>query len=212
MPPLNGPQPEEKIVPINGTSLIRGNQVTSAIASMISGVTRIRNTVAIKAFVQPPGRRANATPDIPPIITAIIVAPNAAMNEFRIASPMPAKSKIVLYQLVIKPLTTKAKTNAAVAIQVLTELAMYVLFLKYVFATSPIAIKTANRIKTAKDSAPSNNSPHHLRLVLPDQIVNELPALNECKITSKIGTNRNIKTSTVQMASNLLKTSRLTRV
>jgi hypothetical protein len=124
MPPLNGPQPEEKIVPTNGTSLIRGNQVTSAIASMISGVTRIRNTVAINAFVQPPGRRANATPDMPPIITAITVAPNAAMNEFRIASPMPAKSKIVRYQFVITPLTIKAKTNAPVAIQVFTELAI----------------------------------------------------------------------------------------
>ena len=123
MPPLNGPQPEEKIVPINGTSLIRGNQVTSAIASMISGVTRIRKTVAIKAFVQPPGRRANATPDMPPIITAIIVAPNAAIKEFRIASPMPAKSKIVLNQFVITPFIIKAKTNAPVTTQVFTELA-----------------------------------------------------------------------------------------
>ena len=49
-------------------------------------------------------------------------------------------------------------------------------------------------------------------LVLPDQIVNELPALNECKITNKIGMNKNTKTSTVQTAKTLFKTSRLTRV
>ena len=75
---------------------------------MISGVTKMRKTSPMKMVAQRPGRRASATPDIPPINTAITVAPNAAMNELRIASPMPAKSKILAYQLVRIPLTTNA--------------------------------------------------------------------------------------------------------
>ena len=42
----------------------------------------------------------------------MIVAPSAARNEFRIASPMPEKSKSVAYQLVSTPFTTSANTNA----------------------------------------------------------------------------------------------------
>ena len=133
-------------MPITGIALIRGNHVASAIASIISGVTKIKKTVAIKNFVQPPGRRAKATPDMPPINTAITVAPNAAINELRIESPIPAKSKIVRYHSVIRPLRTIAITNAA---GIVSEEALFEKFSRR-FVTrakiTPMMITTANRI------------------------------------------------------------------
>ena len=114
MPPLNGPHPLVKMCPTIGRSWIRGNQVASAIASMISGVTKMRNTRPMKIVAQRPGRRASATPAMPPINTAITVAPKAAMNELRMASPIPAKSKILAYQLVMRPLITNARTTTLV--------------------------------------------------------------------------------------------------
>ena len=99
---------------MTGTSWMRGNQVASAIASMISGVTRIRNTRPMNTVAQRPGRRASATPAIPPMATAMTVAPSAASAELRIASPIPAKSKRFAYQLVTTPLITKASTTTLV--------------------------------------------------------------------------------------------------
>ena len=78
---------------------------------MISGVTKMRNTNTMNAVAHLPGRRANATPAVPPRITAMTVAPSAARNELRIASPMPVKSNKLAYQLVSTPLTTKASTK-----------------------------------------------------------------------------------------------------
>ena len=60
-----------------------------------------------------PGRRARETPAKPPIITAITVAPKAAMNELRIASPTPAKSKMPRYESVSAPLMMQAAKKMA---------------------------------------------------------------------------------------------------
>ena len=52
-------------------------------ASTISGVTRMRNTIARNGVVHlPPRRRASATPASPPRTTAISVLPIATFNEF----------------------------------------------------------------------------------------------------------------------------------
>ncbi|CAB4804388.1 unannotated protein [freshwater metagenome] len=163
------------MMPTRGIALIRGNQVARAIASIISGVTKIKNTVAIKNFVQLPGLRAKATPDMPPITTAITVAPNAAMNEFRIESPIPAKSKIVRYHSVINPLRITANTNdnGITSDRTLFEnLSRRRLMRTKISAAN---ITTANRISNATITPPLNSSPHHFVLALPDQIVNEPP-------------------------------------
>ena len=212
MPPLNGPQPFLNGYPIMGKSATRGNHVASAMASMISGVTRIRNTVAIKTLVQTPGRRASATPAKPPSMTAKIVAPNAAMNELRIESPILAKSKTVSYQSVDIPFTTKANKNAAGPDQFNNLREIFVVRINTVRATTEIMNKAANRTNTAQATEPLNNSSHHFTPALPDQIVKELPPLNEWNTTSKIGINKNTKTRAVQMVSAMGKTSKLKSV
>ena len=51
-------------------------------ASTISGVTRIRNTMSRNGFAHAPPRRASATPAKPPITVAMTVLPMAILNEF----------------------------------------------------------------------------------------------------------------------------------
>ena len=169
---------------------------------MISGVTKMRNTSTMNAFDHAPGRRASATPALPPSATAITVAPNAAMNELRIASPMPAKSKRLAYQLVSRPLTTSAKANAlGTSHAVYAALPNAARRLSRRRTTSAIATNTAKRAAVAKKTTPSNSSPHHLVLTALEKIVNELPRLNECKNTNPTGIKRKISTSVVHTPS-----------
>ncbi|CAB4954038.1 unannotated protein [freshwater metagenome] len=76
----------------------------------------------------------------------------------------------------------------------------------------PMTSSAANRTRTPTISPPLNNSPHHLVLDFPDQIVNEPPLLNECRNTNRIGINKNTSTSAVQTPSTLGKTSIFVRV
>ena len=146
---------------------------------MISGVTRIRNTVAIKTLVHTPGRRASAIPAKPPSITAKIVAPKAAINELRIASPILAKSKTVSYQSVDIPLTTKANTNAAGPDQFNKRREIFVVRIKTFRRMTETTNNTAKRTNTAQAIEPAKSSSHHFTPALPDQMVKEVPPLNE---------------------------------
>ena len=184
-----------------GKSAIRGNHVARAIASMISGVTKIRNTVAIKNFVHMPGRRARETPAKPPIITAITVAPKAAMNELRIASPTPAKSKMPRYESVSAPLMMKAAKNATGPAQFSERFEIEVFRANTSRATMATATMTMNLTSTAQAAVPSKSSPHHFTPGSPDQIVKEVPPLNECNTTSMIGINKKTMTSAVHVHS-----------
>ena len=51
-------------------------------ASTISGVTRIRNTIGRNGFAHLPPRRASATPAKPPSTIAMTVLPTATLSEF----------------------------------------------------------------------------------------------------------------------------------
>ena len=200
IPPLNGPSPSVNGIPISGISLIRGNHVARAMASMISGVTRIKKTTAIKILVQSPGRLAKATPDSPPSSTAITVAPNAAMKEFRIESPIPTKSNISRYQSVETPFTMTAKINEPGPNQLKVRTDRADRAVNTLRATSATTTMTTKRAMTAHATDPANSSSHHLNVVDPAQIVKELPLLNECRTTNTIGINKNNNTKTVQIA------------
>ena len=105
----NGTKPRKSLS--NGPP-IRLNQPARAMASMISGVTRMRNNSAIITLLQAPGWRARATPHRPPSTTAITVAPKAAMKDPRMLSPTPAFMKIDRYHSVVTPLTMMATRKA----------------------------------------------------------------------------------------------------
>ena len=94
-----------------------------------------------------------------------------------------------------------ANTNEATTIHDETNLGTVSRPLINRFITTPMTVNAANRTSTPNISPPLNNSPHHFVLVLPDQIVNELPLLNECKNTSMIGINKKTSTSAVHTPS-----------
>ena len=148
-------------------------------ASITSGVTRMRNTVPMKILAHRPGRRAKATPLSPPRTTAITVAPKAAMNELRMASPIPAKSKIFRNQSLTNPLTTRARTKPPGPTQLRRRGVMSVVRAKTRLTTNASAVMTTNLSATAQAAPPSKSSPHHFVLVSPDQMENDEPPLNE---------------------------------
>ena len=153
----------------------------------------------MKIFDHVPGRRARATPDSPPRITAITVAPNAARKELRMASPMLTKSKTSRNQSVMSPLTTNATAKPIGPNQFSRRFGSPPRAAMRRLAATKTPTITMNRSAREKVEPPSNNSPHHLLLGLPVQMVNETPPLNECRTTRPIGMNMNTRTRTVQM-------------
>ena len=168
--------------------------------------------MAIKTLVHTPGRRASAIPAKPPSITAKIVAPKAAINELRIASPILAKSKTVSYQSVDIPLTTKASTNAAGPDQFNKRREIFVVRINTFRRMTETTNNTAKRTNTAQAIEPAKSSSHHFTPALPDQMVKEVPPLNEWNTTSKIGINKKTKTRTVQIVNAMGNTSKLNKV
>ena len=61
--------------------LIRTYQMSSAIASTISGVTSTRNTNVMKTTTHLPGRRASAMPASEPRMVAMRAAPTATFSD-----------------------------------------------------------------------------------------------------------------------------------
>ena len=78
-------------------------QISSAIASTISGVTSTRKTSAMKTMTHLPGRLASAMPASDPRMVAMMAEPTAAFNEVVIAPRITGLSGRVLYQSTPNP-------------------------------------------------------------------------------------------------------------
>src|SRR4051794_3564798 len=150
MPSLTGPRPWLKGPPT------RTNQPSRAMASMISGVTRMRERMNMNGLFQAPSRLARATPARPPSTTAINVPPMAAVKELRNASPRPLSLNMSAYPWVRCPTTMTPSTTPTGIDQVRMALIPDTRPINQATATMAANTRIAFHVRCT-----SNNLPHH---------------------------------------------------